>query len=87
VEIGFHKNGVLILKDANGILHILDPQETLRDVGKYVWQEESLKDFRIDGEDPSLKDHKSAKFVKLSTEKNERLRSMHFNEDPYFQEY
>jgi hypothetical protein len=89
MEVGFHKNGVLMLKSADGILHVLDPQETLRDAARYVWNEESLKSFRIEGEDVSMRNHAAVKFVKLSPEnsdKNERLRSLHHDDDPYFQE-
>jgi hypothetical protein len=87
-EVGFHKNGVLILKDSMGVLHVLEPQETLRNVAKYIWKEDGLKSFRIEGEESSMKNHQDVKFVRLSSdEKDERLRTVHLNDDPYFQEY
>lgn len=88
-EVRFHKNGVVIVKDSKGMLHVFEPQETLRDVAKYVWKEESLRDFRIEGEDSSLKNHEDVRFVRLSSDKDDdRLRSVRgMNDDPYYQDF
>src|ERR1700682_3398112 len=71
----FHKNGLLMIEDANGTLHVLEPQKTLRDAAKYIWREEVLSDLRVEGEEASFKDYKNVKFVKLTADKEERLRS------------
>ncbi len=82
----FHRNGVVVMEDVLGTLHVLEPHETLRDIAKYIWREDSLKPLRIEGEESSFKDHKEVKFVKLAGEKSDRLRSVHLEEDPYFQD-
>jgi len=86
VAVRFHRNGVAVIEDAEGTLHVLEPQESLRDLAKYIWKEETLKPLRIEGEESSFKEHKDVKFVKLAAEKNERLRSLRLEEDPYFQD-
>lgn len=86
LSVRFHRNGVIVIEDAVGTLHVFEPQETLRDVAKYIWREESLKVLRIEGEESSFKDYKDVRFVKLSDEKGERLRSLSLDSDPYFEE-
>ena len=86
ISVRFHKNGVFLIEDEDGVLHVLEPQETLREVAKYIWREETLKPLRVEGEDPSFKDYKEVKFAKLSGGKEERLRSLNLDTDPYFDE-
>lgn len=72
--IRFHKNGVTLLEDSNGIIHLLEPKESLRDLAKYIWQEDSLSSYRIDTEEPLPGGKKEVKVVQLTHEKEQRLR-------------
>lgn len=85
--IRFHKNGVTLVEDKNGVLHLLDPNESLRDVAKYIWHEESLSGYRIGNDDSWPDGEKEIKIVQLTAEKKERLRSIsNTGEDHYFTE-
>lgn len=84
--IRFHKNGLLLIKDSDDIIHVLEPKETLKDVATYIWNTDSMKEYRIEGEE-SLKDIKSLKFVELTKEKHQRLRNLtELEKDNYFSE-
>ncbi len=80
--IRFHRNGLMVMLDSEGKAHILDSKESLKDIATYVWQNESLKDYRISGDD-SLKEIKEIIFVELGREKEPRLRSLS-NDDKYY---
>lgn len=83
--IRFHKNGVTLIEDVNGTLHLIDSKESLRDVARYVWHEESLASYRIDGNDSWPGEKRDIKLVQLTPIKEERLRSMSdINEDSYY---
>jgi hypothetical protein len=80
--IRFHRNGLMVMLDSEGKAHILDSKESLKDIATYVWQNESLKDYRISGDD-SLKEIKEIIFVELGREKEPRLRSLS-SDDKYY---
>lgn len=73
--IRFHKNGVTLLEDANGVLHLLEPKESLRDIAKYIWHEDSLSSYRIGTEESWPGGKKEVKVVQLAAEKEQRLRT------------
>ncbi|MFH0803345.1 MAG: hypothetical protein V2A78_13310 [bacterium] len=73
--IRFHRNGFMVMMDSEGKAHILDSKESLKDIATYIWQNESLKNYRIAGDD-ALKDIKDVLFVELGKEKQPRLRGL-----------
>jgi len=65
----------MVMQDSEGIVHILDSKESLKDIATYIWQNESLKCFRVDPQE-SLKNINEVKFVELRKEKEPRLRGL-----------
>ncbi|MBI2264159.1 MAG: hypothetical protein HYU64_03140 [Armatimonadetes bacterium] len=84
--IRFHKNGVTLVEDKDGMIHILEPKETLREVAKYIWDQPSLEEYRIENTDEWAA-QKETKMVQLRKEPIQRLRiADQLMEDPFFQE-
>jgi hypothetical protein len=73
--IRFHRNGFMVMLDSEGKAHILDSKESLKAIATYIWQNESLKNYRI-ADDDSLKEIKDILFVELGKEKEPRLRGL-----------
>ncbi len=74
MTVKFHKNGLMLMSDAGGTIHVFDPRESLKAVAQYVWTQDALKDLRVEGE--TMPEAPNLHFVELSPEKAQRLRNL-----------
>ena len=80
------KTGGLILKDSAGVLHYFHPGSSLKEIARYVWNSNSLQDFRVD--DESIR-RQGGKLVhaEVMEEKSHRLRrAFSMYDDSYYME-
>ena len=84
--INFCRTGMLVLQDKDGVLYYFDPASSLKDIAKYVWNNSSLNDYRMNDEFTRDKE-KQFIYPDVKQEDIHRLRrpfSMY--DDTYYQE-
>lgn len=70
---GFCKSGVMVLMDHNGVYHYFDPNDSIGEVAKYVWNNESLGNYQEEGS--KLRNETKRVFAELDKKVfNHRLR-------------
>lgn len=83
--IRFHRNGIMVITDASGRAYIFDSKEALSDVARFIWTEEHLQEYRIEGP-TAPKGAKEVIFVELGKAKFQRLRDLSSTPDQHFSE-
>jgi len=84
--IKFHANGLMMVKDGKGKVHIIDPSEPLNEVARYIWRNPDLADHRMLDPD-EFQDAEELIYVELTKEKFHRLRDLsQLVEDSFYTE-